>query len=219
MVLDSSVGAKQNGGPGLTATLAAGWLRQTLQSCPYIPDQRLSNSCRCPAASFLLMSVVLALSAYATTASAVVDRCNQENLLQQLKSDVRSLTAPVDNLLSNWAYMVMGSLAWSLRLGGLAPAGGGPLGEAASDGEVETVADGFPHVPCGHAADSHADRRDGPQDRLSLFGVESLATRLLPLAGSTGAAAALLTTPPRSRSPDAPVHCHPEPHRVQKRTT
>jgi hypothetical protein len=42
-------------------------------------------------------------------------RCNQENLLQQLKSDVRSLTAPVDNLLSNWAYMLMGSLAWSLK--------------------------------------------------------------------------------------------------------
>jgi hypothetical protein len=42
-------------------------------------------------------------------------RCNQENLLQQLKGDVRSLTAPVDNLLSNWAYMVMGSLAWSLK--------------------------------------------------------------------------------------------------------
>jgi hypothetical protein len=42
-------------------------------------------------------------------------RCNQENLLQQLKSGVRSLTAPVDDLLSNWAYMVMGSLAWSLK--------------------------------------------------------------------------------------------------------
>ena len=42
-------------------------------------------------------------------------RCNQENLLAQLKGDVRSLTAPVDNLLSNWAYMAMGSLAWSLK--------------------------------------------------------------------------------------------------------
>src|SRR3989304_3778304 len=42
-------------------------------------------------------------------------RCNQENLLAQLKGDARSLTAPVDNLLSNWAYMVMGSLAWSLK--------------------------------------------------------------------------------------------------------
>lgn len=43
------------------------------------------------------------------------DRCNQENLHSQLKSDVRSLTAPVDSLLSNWAYMVMASLAWSLK--------------------------------------------------------------------------------------------------------
>lgn len=43
------------------------------------------------------------------------DRCNQENLLAQLKGDAQSLTAPVDSLLSNWAYMVMGSLAWSLK--------------------------------------------------------------------------------------------------------
>jgi Transposase DDE domain group 1 len=43
------------------------------------------------------------------------DRCNQENLVQQHKSGVRSLVAPLDNLLSNWAYMVMASLAWSLK--------------------------------------------------------------------------------------------------------
>lgn len=42
-------------------------------------------------------------------------RCNQENLLAQLKGGVRSLVAPVDSLLANWAYMVMGSLAWSLK--------------------------------------------------------------------------------------------------------
>lgn len=42
-------------------------------------------------------------------------RCNQENLLAQLKGGVRSLSAPVDNLVSNWAYMVIGSLAWSLK--------------------------------------------------------------------------------------------------------
>jgi len=46
---------------------------------------------------------------------AANDRCDQENLLQQLKSGVRSLSAPVDNLVSNWAYMVMASLAWSLK--------------------------------------------------------------------------------------------------------
>ena len=43
------------------------------------------------------------------------DRCNQENLNAQLKGDVRSLRAPVDTLVSNWAYMVMASLAWSMK--------------------------------------------------------------------------------------------------------
>lgn len=42
-------------------------------------------------------------------------RCNQENLHAQLKGGVRALTAPVDNLESNWAYMVMTGLAWNLK--------------------------------------------------------------------------------------------------------
>jgi hypothetical protein len=43
------------------------------------------------------------------------DRCDQENLHSQLKSGVCSLTTPVDALTSNWAYMVMTSLAWNLK--------------------------------------------------------------------------------------------------------
>jgi hypothetical protein len=43
------------------------------------------------------------------------DRCHQENLLQQLKNGLHALTAPVDNLESNWAYMVMTSLAWNMK--------------------------------------------------------------------------------------------------------
>jgi len=43
------------------------------------------------------------------------DRCHQENLLAQLHSGVRALRAPVDNLTSNWAYMVMTALAWNLK--------------------------------------------------------------------------------------------------------
>lgn len=43
------------------------------------------------------------------------ERCNQENLVAQLKSGVHALKTPLDNLLSNWAYMVMASLAWSLK--------------------------------------------------------------------------------------------------------
>jgi hypothetical protein len=46
---------------------------------------------------------------------AANQRCNQENLHAQLKGGVRALTAPVDNLESNWAYMVMTALAWNLK--------------------------------------------------------------------------------------------------------
>ena len=43
------------------------------------------------------------------------DRCNQENLIAQLKGGVRALHAPVNTLNANWAYMVMASLAWTLK--------------------------------------------------------------------------------------------------------
>jgi hypothetical protein len=43
------------------------------------------------------------------------DRCDQENLLAQLHGGCRALHAPVDNLESNWAYMVMMALAWNLK--------------------------------------------------------------------------------------------------------
>ena len=54
-----------------------------------------------------------------TPASEIVflahDRCDQENLIAQLKSGVKALAMPVDSLVSNWAYMVMAGLAWSLK--------------------------------------------------------------------------------------------------------
>jgi hypothetical protein len=43
------------------------------------------------------------------------DRCDQENLIEQLKNGVRALHAPVNTLNANWAYMVMASLAWTLK--------------------------------------------------------------------------------------------------------
>jgi len=42
-------------------------------------------------------------------------RCDQENVIAQLKGGVSALTAPVKDLVSNWAYMVMASLAWTLK--------------------------------------------------------------------------------------------------------
>jgi hypothetical protein len=43
------------------------------------------------------------------------DRCNQENLIDQLKHGVAATRMPVDTLLSNWAHMVMTALAWTLK--------------------------------------------------------------------------------------------------------
>ena len=43
------------------------------------------------------------------------DRCNQENLIDQLKHGVGATQMPVDTLLSNWAHMVMTALAWTLK--------------------------------------------------------------------------------------------------------
>ncbi len=43
------------------------------------------------------------------------DRCNQENLIEQMKNGPRAFRAPVDNRYSNGAYMLMASLAWSLK--------------------------------------------------------------------------------------------------------
>jgi hypothetical protein len=54
-----------------------------------------------------------------TQASEIVflanDRCDQENLVAQLKGGVNAMAMPVGDLVSNWAYMVMASLAWSLK--------------------------------------------------------------------------------------------------------
>lgn len=42
-------------------------------------------------------------------------RCNQENVIEQLKNGVNAMRMPVDNLESNWAYMIMAALAWNLK--------------------------------------------------------------------------------------------------------
>jgi len=43
------------------------------------------------------------------------ERCDQENVIEQLKNGVNALRLPVYDLLSNWAYMVMAALAWNIK--------------------------------------------------------------------------------------------------------
>jgi hypothetical protein len=43
------------------------------------------------------------------------ERCDQENIHAQLKSGLGALRAPVNDLHSNWAYMLIATLAWNIK--------------------------------------------------------------------------------------------------------
>jgi hypothetical protein len=43
------------------------------------------------------------------------ERCDQENVIEQLKNGVNALRVPLYDLISNWAYMVIATLAWNLK--------------------------------------------------------------------------------------------------------
>jgi len=53
------------------------------------------------------------------TAAEVVycanQRCDQENVIEQLKNGVGALRVPMYDLVANWAYMVIAALAWNLK--------------------------------------------------------------------------------------------------------
>lgn len=43
------------------------------------------------------------------------ERCDQENVIEQLKNGVNALRVPLYDLVSNWAYMVTAALAWNIK--------------------------------------------------------------------------------------------------------
>jgi hypothetical protein len=63
-------------------------------------------------------------------ASLANDRRDQENPIAQLEGGVKAMAMPVDDLVSNWAYMVMASPAWSPKAwSALVPPEGGRWAE------------------------------------------------------------------------------------------
>jgi len=42
-------------------------------------------------------------------------RCDQENIIEELKNGVNALRVPLYDLVSNWAYMVIATLAWNIK--------------------------------------------------------------------------------------------------------
>lgn len=75
-------------------------------------------------------------------------RCDQENVIEQLKNGVNALRMPSDDLLSNWAYMVIAALAWNLKswYGLMAP--DPSVGQAIARMEFKSFLHSFILIPC-----------------------------------------------------------------------
>ena len=85
-----------------------------------------------------------------STADVIRDnnaRCEQENLIEQLRNGVSAMRMPTVEFVANWAYMVIATLAWSLKiwLGLLAPPALG--GKEILRMEFRTFVNWVIHVP------------------------------------------------------------------------
>ena len=108
-------------------------------------------------------------------------RCNQENLIGQLKGGVQALNMPVDNLVSNAAYMVMGVVGLDVEgVVCLVVAGDRPVACQAQVGEGRGTEDGVQDLPRLVHEDPRAGGSDGASHCVSRAGLESLVARLLP---------------------------------------
>jgi len=75
-------------------------------------------------------------------------RCDHENDIEQLKNGVNAMRMPVDDLLSNWAYMVIAALAWNMKAwyGLLTP--NKVVGHQIIRMEFKRFVNTFIHIPC-----------------------------------------------------------------------
>jgi len=76
------------------------------------------------------------------------ERCDHENDIEQLKNGVNALRMPSEDLVSNWAYMVIAALAWNLKawLGLLMPQK--ILGHRIVRMEFKRFLNTFMKIPC-----------------------------------------------------------------------
>ena len=76
------------------------------------------------------------------------DRCDHENDIEQLKNGVNAMRMPVNDLVSNWAYMVIASLAWNIKAwyGLLTP--NKALGHQIVRMEFKSFVNNFINIPC-----------------------------------------------------------------------
>jgi hypothetical protein len=75
-------------------------------------------------------------------------RCDHENDIEQLKNGVNALRMPVNDLLSNWAYMVIAALAWSMKAWYGLCAANRALGRQIIRMEFKRFLNTFIKIPC-----------------------------------------------------------------------
>jgi Transposase DDE domain group 1 len=122
------------------------------------------------------------------------DRCDQENLLRQLKSGTRSLRAPLDNLDSNAAYMVIASLAWTLKAwAAFVTSGKRAVAQASSRSEANSLEDGLPELRRGVYSHSGPACAFWPASNPQASRLEPIATDLPPLPGCPRTTDSVLT--------------------------
>jgi hypothetical protein len=121
------------------------------------------------------------------------DRCQQENLIDQLKHGVGATRMPVDTLLSNWAYMVMAARLDAQGVVRVAVARDRSVGDTLRRGEGRRPAHGIQSVSPRVYAHSGPGRAHESPPRVPLARVESVAGRLPPWVRSLARAPAMLT--------------------------
>jgi hypothetical protein len=76
------------------------------------------------------------------------ERCDQENVIAQLKNGIGALRMPSGDLHSNWAYMAIASLAWTLKAWYALLMPDNKRRRRALRMEFKTFARWYVHVPC-----------------------------------------------------------------------
>jgi hypothetical protein len=109
------------------------------------------------------------------------ERCNQENVIEQLKNGVNAMRVPVNDLNSNWAYMVHGGAGLESQI--LIRVNGAQSRAWAAVGE-----DGVPELFGRRALAAHSNHPRGTEDHLSCPGLSQLAQGLVRAMGTTPSA-------------------------------
>jgi hypothetical protein len=141
-------------------------------------------------------------------------RCDQENLIEQLKNGAQAMRMPVGERISNWAYhgdRVARLVAQGRARALLVCRGRGPRRRGAQ----ARAADGVQALPRRLHADPGADREDRSAHRAAPARVESPAVGLPQRRRDPRAPAALLTSTLRRRGTDAPARAGPMTTRVE----